>query len=278
MEEESEAPKKPRRTPKPFVREVKAPDPPPPPAAERPRRPEDQRHCGLNAVAALFARRPEAVHRLLYAEDRKTEVGPWCKQLAAARRPYRLLPEEELAKAAGTLHHGGVMAVADPLKVKPFSPAAIDGPEPVLVMDGVGNPQNFGAIARTAAFLGVRHLVLSTDPRQALPSDAAIRVAEGALEHLSLWRARDVVAALGALGRKFTTLAAALAPGGIAPDQVARDRPIAIVLGNEEEGLGAATVAACTHVVTIPGSGAVQSLNVGAAGAILAWHFRAPLA
>ncbi len=269
---------RPRRAPKPFVREVRAPEPPPPPAPERPRRPEDQRHCGIKAVAALFARRPGAVHRLLYVEERKTEVGPWCKQLAAARRPYRLLPEDELARAAGTIHHGGVMAVADPLRLAPFSPAAIDGPAPVLVLDGVGNPQNFGAIARTAAFLGLRHLVVSADPRQALPSDAAIRVAEGALEALSLWRARDLPAALAALGRKFTTLAAAIAPGGIAPDLVSRDRPVAIVLGNEEEGLASATVAACTHVVTIPGSGAVQSLNVGAAAAILAWHFRAPLA
>lgn len=270
-------PKKPRRTPKPFVRELRAPPPPPPaPPPERPRRPEDQRHCGLAAIAALFARRPEAVHRLLYTEARKTEVGPWCKQLAAARRPYRLLADEELALAAGTLHHGGAVAVAAPVPVHPFAPAAIEGPAPVIVLDGVANPQNFGAIARTAAFLGLRHLVLSTDPRQAFPSDAAIRAAEGALEHLLLWRARDLPTVLAALGRKFTTLAAASAADGIPPDAVGRDRPVALVLGNEEDGLSAATIAACARIVTIPGSGAVQSLNVGAAAAILAWQFRIP--
>jgi TrmH RNA methyltransferase len=270
-------PKPTRRTPKPFVREVRPPDPPPPPPpAERPRKPDDQRHCGMKAVAALFAKRPDAVHRLLYTEARKGDVGGWCKQLAAAHKPYRLLPEEELAKVAGTLHHGGVVAVAQPIRVAAFSPAAIAADAgPVLVLDGVGNPQNFGAIARTGAYLGVRHLVLSTDPRQAYPSDAAIRVAEGALEHLSLWRARDLPTALAALGRHFVTLAAALAPDGIAPDVVSRDKPAAIVLGNEEDGLLAETVAACAHVVTIPGSGLVQSLNVGAAAAILAWHFRA---
>jgi len=259
------------------VVEVKPPEPPPPPPpAERPRKPDDQRHCGMKAVSALFEKRPQAVHRLLYSEARKGDVGGWCKQLAAAHKPYRLLPEEELEKVAGTLHHGGVVAVAQPIRVAAFSPAAIAADaRPVLVMDGVGNPQNFGAIARTAAYLGVRHLVLSTDPRQAYPSDAAIRVAEGALEHLHLWRARDLPAALAALGRHFVTLAAALAPDGVPPDAVSRDKPAAVALGNEEDGLSAETVAACAHVVTIPGSGLVQSLNVGAAAAILAWHFRA---
>ncbi|MCC7282699.1 MAG: RNA methyltransferase [Acetobacteraceae bacterium] len=270
-----------RRAPKPFAREVKAPHPvEPAPSADQPRRAEDQRHCGLNAVAALFEHRPASVQRLLYSERRKAEVGAWCKQLAAGRRPYRLLPENELAKVAGSIHHGGIVAIADPLRVAAFSPGTIaagaaPGSPPVLVLDGVGNPQNFGAIARSAAYLGVRHLVLSTDPRQAYPSDAAIRVAEGALELLSLWRARDLPTALAALGRHFTTLAAALAPDGIVPDLVPQGRPVAIVLGNEEEGLAAASIAACAHVVTIPGSGTVQSLNVGAAAAILAWHFRA---
>ena len=272
--------KPPRRAAKPFVREVKAPEPAPAPSPERPRRPEDQRHCGISGVAALFARRPEAVHRLLYTEARKIEVGPWCKLLAANKKPYRLLAEDELASVAGTTHHGGIVAVAEPLRVAAFSPgtiAADAGPDapPVLVLDGVANPQNLGAIARTAAYLGLRHLVLSTDPRQAYPSDAAIRVAEGALEHLSLWRARDLPAALAALGRHFTTLAVAPGPDGIAPDAVPRGRPVAIVLGNEADGLSAATLAATAHVVRIPGANIIQSLNVGAAAAILAWQFRA---
>ncbi|MEI4927341.1 TrmH family RNA methyltransferase, partial [Klebsiella pneumoniae] len=59
---------------------------------------------------------------------------------------------------------------------------------PLLVLDGVSNPHNFGAIVRTAAFLGVRHVVLSERPEQAVPSDAAVRVAEGGLEHVVLWR------------------------------------------------------------------------------------------
>src|ERR671922_49253 len=57
--------------------------------------------------------------------------------------------------------------------------------------------------------------------------------------------------------------------GGLPVARLAGDRPVALILGNEEEGLGAATLAACDEVVTIPGSGRVQSLNVSAAAAIL---------
>lgn len=237
-------------------------------------KPEWQRHCGLNAVAAVFARRPEAVQRLFYTDAMKLQVGHFCRALAAAKKPYRMMPPEEVEKAGGTVHHGGVVAIATALPILPFDAAAIDGPQPVVVLDGVGNPQNFGAIARTAAFLGVRHLILSGDPRQALPSEAAIRVAEGALEHLALWRAPDLPDALFALSDRFTTLASSLAENAVAPEAVSRDKPVAIVLGNEEAGLSSATVAACRHVVTIPGSGAVQSLNVGAAAAILIEKFR----
>jgi TrmH RNA methyltransferase len=238
---------------------------------------EWQLHCGVNAVASVFAKRPEAVQRLFYTDAAKMQVGAWCRTLAAAKKPYRMLPPEEVAKAAGTVHHGGMVAIATALPIRGFDAAAMQGPAPVVVLDGVGNPQNLGAIARTAAFLGVRHLVLSGDPRQALPSDAAIRVAEGALEHLALWRADDLPAALFALSENFSTLASALAETGIAPGKISREKPVAIVLGNEEAGLSSATIAACTHVVTIPGSGLVQSLNVGAAAAILIENFR-PLA
>ena len=70
----------------------------------------DDRICGANAVAALFARRAESVVRLFYAEDAKAVAGPHCAVMAAMHRPYRLLPPDELERAAGTPHHGGLCA------------------------------------------------------------------------------------------------------------------------------------------------------------------------
>lgn len=225
--------------------------------------------CGVNAVAALFARRPDDALRLFYLTERRDVAGPWCAALAATRRPYRLVPPDELAKVAGTPHHGGVAVVAKPRTVDVLDLLAPPKLPFLLVLDGVGNPHNLGAIARSAAFFGVRGLLLHEIPGAAFPSDAAYRTAEGGLEFLSLWRTRDLPRALSALTPHYRTLAAALEGEAVPPAAVPRDRPMALVLGAEERGLSVPVAAACRRSVRIPGAGRVQSLNVAQAAAVL---------
>jgi TrmH RNA methyltransferase len=236
-----------------------------------PQPPEPARICGASAVAALFARRPATILRLFFTASRRAEAGPVCAALAKARKPYREVPPEELARIAGTPHHGGICAIALPRVVPslPWPPPAVLSAAPVLpVLHAVGNPHNLGAIARSAAFFGCRALVLSPDPRGAGPTDSAHRVAEGGLELLDLFRAPDWPGALRGLARTHLTVAA-IAEGGAPPEAIPRNRPIALLLGNEEEGLDAASIAACAARVTLARRGPVQSLNVAQAAAVL---------
>ena len=234
------------------------------------------RVAGLHAVQALFARDPGRIERLFLLPAQRDAAQPILAALSRARRPWREVGEEELARVAGSAMHGGIVAVARPRPVGRFDPAAVAGwaarGRMVVVLDGVSNPHNLGAIARSAAFLGVERLVLSAHPAQAMPSDAAYRVAEGGLDQLELLRADELPAALAALGRHFRVVATALARDARPLAEVPRDRPVALVLGNEERGLGRATLEACSMVARIPGSGLVQSLNVAATAAI-AIHF-----
>ncbi len=225
--------------------------------------------CGVNAVAALFARRPDDALRLFYLAERRDVAGPWCALLAAARRPYRMVPADELAKVAGTPHHGGIAVIAKPRTVDMLDLAAPPRLPFLLVLDGVGNPHNLGAIARSAAFFGVRGLLLHEVAGAALPSDAAYRTAEGGLEFLSVWRTRDLARVLAALAPHYRTVAATLEGEAAAPAAVPRDRPMALVLGGEEHGISAPVAAACRRAVRIPGAGRVQSLNVAQAAAVL---------
>ena len=225
--------------------------------------------CGFEAVSALFARRPADVLRLLYGEALRGRVGPFCAALARARRPYRMLPLDELARAAGTPRHGGVVAVARPRPVPPFDAARPPLVPLLLVLDGVGNPHNLGAIARSAAFFGAGALLLREGAGQAMPSGAAYRTAEGGLEHLELHRAADLAGCLEALGTRYRAVAAALTGDAVSPSALPRDRPIALVLGNEERGVSREALAACESRVRVPGSGRVQSLNVAQAAAVL---------
>lgn len=206
-------------------------------------------------------------------------AGAFCKTLAALRKPYKQVPPDELARIAGTSMHGSIVALVSPRALVTLDRAAAKAAagawaragEHLLVLDGVSNPHNLGAIARTAAFFGVKRMLLSDDPAQALPSDAAYRVARGGLEHVELYVAQDLPAVLSVLSPNYLTLGAALGDGQ-PPDAFAREtRPLALVMGNEEHGIGAATRAACAAIVTIPGaeSGHMQSLNVAASSAIL---------
>jgi TrmH RNA methyltransferase len=237
----------------------------------KPRRTDALRVAGLAAVSALFQQAPERVERLFFLPDMGRAVGRFCQALGRAHKPYRQVDADELGRIAGTAMHGGVVALAKPRPVIPFDPAEAAtwaATVPLLVvLDGIGNPHNLGAIARTAAFLGIDRLVISDDPAQASPSDAAYRVAEGGLEFVQVFRASALPSALQHLKPAYRVVGTALGRGR-KPEALPRSA-IALVLGNEERGLSPATLHACDEVVTIPGSGWVQSLNVAATAAIL---------
>jgi TrmH RNA methyltransferase len=180
-----------------------------------------------------------------------------------------LLPDEEMQRAAGTIHHGGICALALPRPVPMLDWQDVPRHRLLVVLDGVGNPHNLGAIARSAAFFGAGALLFHDTGAQAMPSDAAYRVAEGAMEHLELYRTKSLRSALLAMDRHYRTVAATLAPDAVPVQSLPRDRPVALVLGNEEHGLGVEALATCRRQVRIAGTGAVQSLNVAQAAAVL---------
>jgi len=231
------------------------------------------RVAGLPAVAALFAKAPHRVERLFFDQRMRAQVGDFCAELARSRKPYRLTPSEELERVAGSVMHGGVVALAlpQPVPILDLAKAAdwARGGEPLLLLDGIGNPHNLGAIVRTAAFFGLPRIVLSDHPAQAGPSDASYRVAEGGLEYVELHRGIRFANTLQQLRRSYRVIGTAAGKGQPIEALRPAERPLAVVLGNEEHGLPPATLAACEATVTIPGSGLVQSLNVAASAAIL---------
>ncbi len=267
--------------------------------------------CGLPAVKARFDRDAGSIVRLFFDEATGRKVGAICKALAQTRKVYRCVPPVELEKIAGSKHHGGIVAVVRAEAPRAPSPAEIAAwakrREPVLVLDRIGNAHNLGAIARTAAYLGVSLLVLADDPAASRPNDAAYRVSEGGLEQLEVRAVKDVAAflkALAAAGYEVCGAATRGAPllrsndakgragppgapgrasnaagparstdsGRAVPPDPQPAKPIALVLGNEEHGMAPAVERACTRLVTIPGSGKVESLNVSVAAAILLWE------
>jgi len=196
--------------------------------------------------------------------------------LAAAKKVYRCVPPAELEKISGSIHHGGIVAIVQvPALRAPTADeirAWAQARATVLVLDRIGNAHNLGAIARTAAFFGVERIVLAEAASAARPTEAAHRVAEGGLEHVELWQVKNIAALAKDLAAAGYEVIGAATRGGRPEAASGAKKPVALVMGNEEEGLAPAVVAACTRLVTIPGTGKVESLNVSVAAAVLLWE------
>ena len=229
--------------------------------------------CGLAAVRARFRRDSSSIVRLFFDRPTSKKVGLMCRALAGARKVYRCVEPAELAKIADSMHHGGIVAVVE--EPPPRAAAAPDAAawgrrrENVVVLDRIGNAHNLGAIARTAAYLGVPRIVIAGDPSSARPGPAAYRVAEGGMDAIEVRSVPEVAPFLRLLSAAGFDVVGAATRGGALEAGAAADVPWALVLGNEEHGLAPEVEAACTRLVTIPGSGRVESLNVSAAAAIL---------
>ena len=235
--------------------------------------------CGLTAVRARFSRDAGSIDRLYFDYATGRKIGVMCKALAAAKKVYRCVEPPELEKIAGTVHHGGIVAVVAAPRLRAPLPAEVHSwalqRASVLLLDRIGNAHNLGAIARTAGFFGVWRMVLPDDPAAALPGEAAYRVAEGAMESVEVFR----VASLAAFARELTSagyeVIGAATRGGRLESLARRGvnaKPVALALGNEEHGLAPEVVAVCTRLVTIPGRGQMESLNVSVAAGVLMWE------
>jgi TrmH RNA methyltransferase len=234
--------------------------------------------CGLAAVRARFARDAASIQRLYFDYATGRKIGVMCKALAAARKVYRCVEAPELEKIAGTVHHGGIVAVVAAPGLRRPTAAEVNQwaqrRHGVLLLDRIGNPHNLGALARTAAFFGVTHVILSEHPQAAAPGDSAYRVAEGGLEAVEIFRAESLAALCRTLAEAGYDVVGAATRGG-RPEKIGdrpAAKPVALVLGNEEHGLSPDVAAACSQLVTIPGTNAVESLNVSVAGAVLMWE------
>jgi len=240
---------------------------------------EDRRELrlyGRNAIDAVFARRPEAIRKLYLLEARIPQMQPLLKWCAANRVGYRVVGEDDLRKLAASTHHEGI--VADVLRETPLSlgdwlSALPEGPACALWLDGVGNPHNLGAILRSAAHFGVGAVLLPKEASLAL-SGAAARVAEGGAESVRFVRMGREDNALAQLRSAGFQLAATVVRGG--SDLFAAKLPqrLVYVLGAEGEGMDDALAAICDMKLGIPGSGAVESLNVASATAVLLAQWR----
>jgi 23S rRNA (guanosine2251-2'-O)-methyltransferase len=187
--------------------------------------------------------------------------------------PIRRVDRGRLDAAARTDAPQGVLAFAQPLEeaaledlVRPPAPGR--RPPFLLVLDGVTDPHNLGALLRTAESAGATGAVIPRH-RAAHITPTVAKAAAGAIEHLPLAVVAGIPAALADLSEAglWTVGLDAGAPARLWDLELATE-PVALVLGSEGRGLSRLAAARCDVLVAIPQLGATESLNVAAAGAL----------
>ena len=176
---------------------------------------------------------------------------------------------EELAR--GGVHQGVVARVA------PYPYAGLEeilaAPEPlIVVLDGVTDPRNLGAVVRAADGAGASGVVIPKD-RAVGMTPAAVKASAGASEHVRVARATNLRRAVDAMKEAGVWVYAAEA-GGTAYTDLDLDGPVALVLGSEGKGVRRLVREACDDTVAIPMLGSVLSLNVSVAAAVLLYEAR----
>jgi 23S rRNA (guanosine2251-2'-O)-methyltransferase len=212
---------------------------------------------------ALHAGR-RRVHRIWATAGAARE--PW---LAGARVPIAIADADEVQRHAGSDAHQGVCARVDPY---PYVDAADllrrDAPL-VVALDEVQDPQNLGAICRTAECAGADGVVIC-ERRAAQVTAAAAKASAGAVEHLPIARVRNLADFLAeARDAGAWSYGAAAVPGAVPYTEPDWTGGVVLVLGAEGRGLRPRVAASCDGLVALPMRGRIASLNVSAAAAAL---------
>ena len=239
--------------------------------------------CGFATVKKLEKNHPEKIRRLYFTEEVAPKFGGLCKKLAKNHGIYNQKPAADLEKLSGTVHHQGVVAMIDMPQIQPLDSDITDGwaerGENAVLLDRIGNANNFGAIVRSAAFFGIKNIVIPLDEAQSSITTSSYRVAEGGMEYVNIYSVMSSARLLEALAGKMIRVGTDLQTTRPLSElrKVAGKKPFLIVLGNEEQGISEAVRSNCDELVIIPWGGMasgvkeslVDSLNVAQAASVI---------
>lgn len=229
---------------------------------------------GKNAVLeALRAGRP--IHKILLLEGahHPAEIREKARQLGI---PVETVQRERLNRESVTGHHQGVVALVAPRAYVPWEEilelATQRAQDPLLILlDGIEDPQNLGAILRTVETSGAHGVILPKNRAAGLTA-AVARASAGAIEYVPVARVTNLARTIEELKERGLWIYGADAQGEKLYWEADFRRPVALVVGSEGRGISRLVKEKCDLLVRIPLQGAVSSLNASVAGALLLYE------
>ncbi len=207
----------------------------------------------------------------------KGELSGSARQIVQMAKEARI-PVQEVDKSRLdeiTPHHQGLIAFASAYSYSTvedmFAVAQERDEEPFLIiLDGVTDPQNLGAIIRSAECVGA-HGVIVRERRSVGLTPAAVKASAGAIEHVKVARVTNLNRTIEELKRRGVWVYA-LTMDGEDYQKVAFDGAVALVIGSEGEGISHLTLEECDHKVSLPLMGQIESLNASVAAGVMMYR------
>jgi len=223
---------------------------------------------GLEPIRELIATAPAIVRVLYIKAGSERRFVTESEAVRAHGGRIVITGEEELVRMAGAeARHQGLVATIDEYRYAALEDVIALGADPIVVIDGVTDPRNLGAILRSAECAGVRAAVIARD-RTAGITPAAIKASAGSWIHLTVAQCGNVVQALATLKQAGYWIAALTPAGDTSIYALDCTRRLAIVLGSEDRGVRELVRKKADFLVCIPMRGRVASLNVSVAAAV----------
>lgn len=221
---------------------------------------------GLNPVREVLVSSPRMIATLYVARGVRT-----AEPLVADARRHGIVVEvvdpDALDRMTAAGNHQGVAARTKPFTFHEIEDVTEAAPGLVVVLDGITDPQNVGAIIRSAEVLGAGALILPKD-RSATVSPTVLRASSGAAVHLPVAQVVNVARGLEQLKAAGYWIVGLDAAGSSRFQELPSFERAAIVIGGEGKGIRPLVAKACDFMVAIPVRGRVASLNAAAAAAI----------
>ena len=218
----------------------------------------------------------KVLDKVLLRRDMSSAIGrELLAKLQGTSTPIQKVPLEKLNQFTDKNHQGAI-AFLSPIEFYPLDNLVQslydEGKVPFLVvLDGVTDVRNFGAIARTCACAGVDALVIGAKGGAAVNGDA-IKASAGALHSLPVCKVENMQNALRYLRDSGLTVLAATEHTDKNYTEADMTVPLAIVMGNEEKGIYEENLKLCNEQVRIPMSGTIESLNVSVAAGVFIYE------
>jgi 23S rRNA (guanosine2251-2'-O)-methyltransferase len=223
---------------------------------------------GVEPIRELVAAAPASIRVLYVKSGDERRFAPEIDLVRTGGGRVEFADEAGLERLAGlTARHQGIAALMREYEYASVESILAEKPDPIVLVDGVTDPRNLGALMRSAEGAGVSAIVLARD-RTAGITPAAVKSSSGAWIHLKIARCGNVARTIEQF-KEAGYWTAALAPGGATSIyDLDATRKLAIIVGSEGRGVREIVKKGADFVVDIPMRGKVGSLNVSVAAAV----------